>query len=120
MADRMLFIGWANPVRGAEERALEVFNDAMGLLGRMQQDGRIESFDVCLLAPNSELNGYITVRGTEEQISSMRIDPEFQRNTVDAELSVEGIRHIDGYTNAGVASQMALYQEAIASVPQRA
>jgi hypothetical protein len=41
MADRMLFIGWGAPVRGLEERGLEVFNDAIGLLGRMQQDGRI-------------------------------------------------------------------------------
>ena len=46
MADRMLFIGWGTPVRGREERGLEVFNEALGLLGRMEQDGRIEGFDV--------------------------------------------------------------------------
>src|SRR2546421_9040790 len=101
MADRMLFIGWGNPVRGAEERALESFNDALGLLGRMQQYGRIESFDVCLLAPNAELGGYITVRGSGEQINALREDGEFQRNTVNASLSVENIRHIEGFTNEG-------------------
>jgi hypothetical protein len=46
MADRMLFISWGTPVRGLEERGLDVFNEAIGLLGRMQQEGRIESFDV--------------------------------------------------------------------------
>jgi hypothetical protein len=120
MADRMLLIGWGNPVRGLEERALEVFNDAMGLLGRMQQEGRIESFDVALLAPNSDLDGYIRITGTAEQIAGVRADEEFQRNTVDAQLCVDGIRHIDGYTNEGVATQMAMYQEAIAQIPQRA
>src|SRR5205807_1498352 len=120
MADRMLFIGWGNPVRGAEERALETFNEALGLLGRMQQDGRIEGFDVSLLAPNGDLNGFISVRGNAEQITGLRNDEEFQRNTVDAELSVDGIRHIEGYTNEGVAGQMAIYQEAVAKVPQRA
>jgi hypothetical protein len=31
MADRLLFIGWGTPIPGREERALEVFNDTMGL-----------------------------------------------------------------------------------------
>ena len=118
MADRVLFLGWERPVRGREERALEAFNDAMGLMGRFQQDGRIEKFDVVLLAPNTDLAGYIELHGTSDQIASIREDPEFLRNTVDAQLSVDGIRHIDGYTNEGVARMMELYQEGIAKVPQ--
>jgi hypothetical protein len=57
MADRVLFISWGQTVRGAEEHALEVFNDALGILGRMQQDGRIEGFDVVLLNANGDLGG---------------------------------------------------------------
>jgi hypothetical protein len=120
MADRVLFIGWENPVRGAEERALEAFNEAMGLLGRMEQEARIEGFDVCLLEPNGELGGCIVVRGTADQIAGLRADEEFQRNTLNAQLSVDGIRHIEGYTNEGIAKQMGMFQEAIANVPQRA
>jgi hypothetical protein len=120
MADRVLFIGWGNPARGAEQRALEAFNEAMGMLGRMQQEGRIEGFDVALLEPNSDLDGFVLVRGTADQIAAMRADDEFQRNTVNAQLSVDGIRHIEGYTNEGVAAQMAIYQEAVAQVPQHA
>jgi hypothetical protein len=37
MADRVLFISWGEAVRGREARGLEVFNEAMGMLGRMQQ-----------------------------------------------------------------------------------
>lgn len=118
MADRVLVISWGEPVRGREERALEVFNEAVGMAGRFQQDGRIESFDVVLLDPNSELAGYMQLHGSSEQIAALREDDEFVRNTVDASLIVENLRHNTGYTNEGVARQMGLYQEAIAKVPQ--
>jgi hypothetical protein len=120
MADRVLFIGWGSPVRGREERGLEVFNEAIGLCGRMQQEGRIEKFDVVLLGPNQDLNGFIELHGSAEQIAAVHEDGEFQRNTVDASLVVEGLRHIDGYTNDEVARQMAMYRESIARVPQTA
>jgi hypothetical protein len=118
MADRILFLSWGAPVRGREERGLEVFNEALGMLGRKQQDGQIESFDVCLLAPNASVSGYVQIRGTAEQINALREDPEFQRSTLDASLIVENLQHIVGYCNEGIAAQMALYQEAIGKVPQ--
>ncbi len=120
MADRVLFIGWGTPVRGSEERGLEVFNEAMGLYGRMQQDGRIEGFDVMLLEPNGNLNGCIVIRGSAEQMAALHQDREFQSTTIDAALVVDDLRLIEGYTNEGVAGQMALYQEAVSKVPQRA
>lgn len=119
MADRMLMVSWGEPVRGREERALEVFNETVGLAGRMQQDGRIESFDVVLLNPNgSGITGYMEIHGSAAQIAALDQDEEFIRNTVDASLIVEDLRHVTGWTNEGVAQQMALYQEAVAKVPQ--
>src|SRR5258708_14619960 len=113
MADRVLFISWGAGVRGAEERGLEVFNEALGILGRMQQDGRIESFDVVLLNPNADLNGYIQVHGTAEQIAALREDDEFRSNTLDASLIVDQLRHVEGFANEGIAPHMALNQEAL-------
>jgi hypothetical protein len=118
MADRVLLITWREVVRGREERALETWNEALGLFGRMQQDGRIESFDVVLLNPNGELGGYIALQGTAEQIGALDQDEEFMRNTVDAGLVVDDLRHTYGYTNEGIAGQMTMYQEAVARVPQ--
>jgi hypothetical protein len=119
MADRMLFVSWGVPVRGLEERGLEVFTEALGLLGRMQQDGRIESFDVALLTPNGDMNGYIAVHGTAAQIDALRQDEEFVRNTADAAMIVDALRHIEGYANEGVARQIEIYRDAVAKVPQR-
>ena len=121
MADRILFIGWGESVHGREERGLEVFNEAIGILGRMQQEGRIEKFDVALLAPNGGgLDGYVAVHGTAEQLAALREDEEFLRNTVDAGNIVQGLRHVDGYTNDGVARMMEMYRESISRVPQSA
>jgi hypothetical protein len=120
MADRVLFVGWGTPVRGREERALEVFNESVGLYGRMQQDGRIESFDVTLLGPNSILNGYAELKGDVAQIQAVEEDEEFQRVMTDAALIVDDLNIMAGYTNAGVAGQMAIFAEAVAKVPQTA
>lgn len=120
MADRVLLITWGTPVRGNEERGLAVFNDVMGLYGRMQQDGRIEGFDVTLLEPNGALNGCIRLHGSAAQIAGVRADEEFQRTTIDASLIVDDLRLVEGYTNEGLTRQIGLYHEAIAKVPQHA
>jgi hypothetical protein len=120
MADRVLFISWGASVYGREERGLEVFNEAMGLYGRMQQDGRIESFDVALFNPSTGLNGYIALHGSVEQLNTIRDDDEFRRTLYDADLIVQDLKMADGYTNAAIAKEMEMYQEAISKVPQNA
>jgi hypothetical protein len=120
MAERVLLISWGVPVRGREERGLEVFNECLGLYGRMQQDGRIEKFDVVLLSPNGDMEGYMELMGSEQQLAAVREDAEFQRMLVNASLIVEELRMVDGWTNEGIAPQMAMYQEAIGQVPQTA
>ena len=118
MADRVLMITWGSPIPGREERGLEVFNEALGLCGRMQQDGRLESFDVMLFNPNSTLDGCVIMKGSAAQIAALDQDEEFTRNTIDAGLIVERLSHQVGYTNEGIAQQMGLYQEAVGKVPQ--
>src|SRR4051812_14001956 len=106
MADRCLLITWGEVVRGREERAVEVFNESIGLYGRMQQDGRIESFDTVLLAPNGVMDGHVQLNGSAKQIAGVRESEDFQRLTIDAGLIVDDLRLIDGYCNEGVAQQM--------------
>ena len=121
MADRIMHITWGDNVAGREERGLEVFNEAMGLYGRMQQEGRIESFDVALLEPNGAgESGYITLKGSAEQLDAVREDEEFRRNMADASMIVKNLCICRGSTNEGVAQDVAMYQEAIARVPQMA
>jgi len=118
MADRVLLISWGSPKPGREERGVEVFNEALGIYGRMQQEGRIEKFDVVLLQPNGDMDGYIEIHGSAEQIAAVHEDEEFQRNTIDASLIVNKLRHADGVTNEEIARQMSMYQESVGRVPQ--
>jgi hypothetical protein len=118
MADRALFISWGAPIAGREERSLEVFNDTVGLYGRFQQDGMIESFNVVLLNANHTIDGYMELHGTHEQLDAVQENEDFRRTLVDASLIVQDLRVAEGVTNEGVARDMALYQEAIGKVPQ--
>jgi hypothetical protein len=120
MADRMLFISWGEPVRGREERGLEVFNEALGICGRMQQEGRIEKFEVRLMGPNGGLNGYIEIHGSAAQIAAVKEDDEFLSNTMDAANVAQDLRHVDGWINEGIARAMEMYQEGLAKVPEHA
>ena len=120
MADRVLVVSWGETVRGREERGLEVFNEAIGILGRMQQDDRVEKFDVVLFEPTGGVNGYIAIHGSAEQLNAVVEDDEFHRNTVDASLIVNNLKHSRGVTNEGIAREMELYREAIGKVPQSA
>jgi hypothetical protein len=118
MADRMLFIGWGATVRGREERALEVFNAAVGFYGRCQQEGRIESFDVILLEPHGGgLAGYMELHGSADQLNALRQDEQFRRLMIDAALIVDELGIVDGFANEGVARELTLYRDAIAQVP---
>jgi hypothetical protein len=120
MADRLLMITWGEVARGLENRAVEVFNEALGICGRRQQEGKIERFEVALMEPNTFLAGFICCYGSAEQITALRADEEFRRNTFDASLCVDQICHTEGVCNEGIAREMAMYQEAANKVPQRA
>lgn len=120
MADRVLVISWGTPVPGREEQGLEVFDEAIGLFGRWQQEGRIAALDVVLLNPNGELGGYIELHGSAEQLASIRETDEFRTNTTRAALVVDRLSHIEGVTNEGVAREMELYRESIATLAHTA
>jgi hypothetical protein len=86
----------------------------------MQQEDRIESFDVALLSLSPQLGGYIQANGTAQRLAAVREDEEFRRFLTEASLVVDDLWLSDGFANAGVAEQMTMYTEAIAKVPQTA
>jgi hypothetical protein len=120
MADRVLFISWGENIPGREARGLEVFNETIGMYGRMQEEGRIESFDVVLLGANAGLDGYLEIRGSAEQLAALRESEDYVKAIIEASLVVRDVRAVEGYTANGIAKVMGIYQEAIATVPQPA
>jgi hypothetical protein len=120
MADRTMVISWNGVVRGREERALDNFNDVVGMFGRMQQEGRIERLDVTFLTPNHGMDGFIQLQGSAEQMEALGEDQQFHRLMAEASLIVDDLAITEGYVNEGIAAQLAIFREAVAKVPQAA
>lgn len=117
MADAGLFIGWGPVVRGREQRALEVFNEAMQYYAALQQKKEIESFEVTLLEQHGgDLAGFIMIRGETERLARLRTDQEFQRRLIRAQLCIDKIGVVGALIGSGVTKLMGDYQEELAQL----
>jgi hypothetical protein len=117
MAERALFIGFGQPVRGREERAVEVFNEFVGLFGQLQSEDRIEGMDVCLLDPHGgELGGFFMVHGSADQCTALTMDETFRRACVDASLIVDHFGVVPAVMGEAVGAEMGMYMEAVSKV----
>lgn len=117
MADAGLFIGWGAPVRGREERGLDVFQEALALEASLQEEGAIESFEVVLLAPHGGgLAGFVLVRGSREQIAAVREREDVMKMNTRAAMIVEEFGVVDAFLGESVASQVETYREAVSEL----
>lgn len=117
MADAGLFIGWGHAVRGRETRAVQVFDEGLEFWRGQQARGAIDSFEVVFLGPHGgDLNGFLLVRGSPEQIAAVRADDEFGRINARAAAVVDGLGIIDATLGDGIAPAMATFQEVLAEL----
>jgi hypothetical protein len=114
MAEAALCTVWGTPTPGREKQALNVYNEAMQYWAGLQQEGKIERFDVTVLAPSGgDVAGFLVARGTAEQIDSLRRSKEFQQQTARVQLIASRLTVADAYVDEGLAQIMAQYQEVI-------
>jgi hypothetical protein len=114
MADAGLFIGFGEPVRGREAKAVQVFNESLAYYARLQQEGKIESFEPALLEPHGgDLGGFILLRGTAEQIAAVHGSEEFQSVQNRARLIVNNVGVIRALIGASLASGMTDYMKQV-------
>lgn len=112
MAGEALFIGWGAVVRGREKQALQVFQESIEYYGKLQQDGRIESFDVLLLAPHGgDLNGFVILRGDRHGLAEIRFSDEFERLIARAAAIIDNLGVVPAYSGETLAQQMALFSQ---------
>jgi hypothetical protein len=117
MPDSGLFIGWGKVVRGREGPAVDSFNETVGYLGQLQGDGRIEDFELCFLDPHGgDLDGFMLLRGSADQIDAVRRDDDFIRHMLRADLVVENLGVVGASLGERIAQEMALYQEEIGAL----
>jgi hypothetical protein len=110
MAGEALFIGWGAVVRGREKQALQVFEESMQYYAKLQQDGRIESFDVLLLSPHGgDLDGFVILRGDRQALASVRFSDEFERLIARATAIIDSLGVVPAYGGDALAQQMNLF-----------
>jgi hypothetical protein len=113
MAGEALFIGWGPVVRGREKQGLQVFQQSMEYYAKLQQDGRIEGFDVFLLAPHGgDLNGFVTLRAERQALAQVRFSDEFERLLVRASSIIDSLGVVIAYSGDALAKQMDLFSQA--------
>ena len=112
MTDLGLFIGFGEPVRGKEKKALQVFGESMAYYEQLKAAGSIASYDVALLEPHGgDLGGYFLLRGTEEQIAAVHASEEFERVTNRARLIVDNVGVVVAFVGDRLTRGMANYQQ---------
>jgi hypothetical protein len=117
MAEAGLFIGWSAPVRGREEKAVQVFGEAMGYWASLEEDGKVEGSQVAFLRQHGgDLGGFMLIRGTREQIAAVQQEEEFDRIVTRAALVVDGFGAVPAILDEGVPEQMQLFQETVAQL----
>jgi hypothetical protein len=89
MATGALFIGWGPAIPGREQKALQVFNEAIQYYTQLQQRGEIQSFEPFALEPHGgDLAGFLLVRGDPQKLTQLRVSDEFVRINTRAQLVV--------------------------------
>jgi hypothetical protein len=119
MAGEAIFLGWGQVVRGREQLALQVFAETTEYWGKLQQDGKIESFQPFLLRPHGgDLAGFILIHGERVALDQIQSSEEFVRLLARAGAVVDNLGVTSAVTDEALGSQMGTYAEVAQGLPQ--
>jgi hypothetical protein len=119
MAGEALFLGWGPVVRGREQLALEVFQEAVGYYGKLQAEGQIERFEAFLLEPHGgDLAGFFLIHGERSALDGVKTGSDFRRLLARAGSVVDNIGLVNAFTGDALGEQMALFGEVAQELPQ--
>jgi hypothetical protein len=112
MAKGALFVGWGALISGREKTAQNVLNEAMQYCMRLQEAGKIDSFEAVALEPHGgDLEGFVLVKGDKESIAQLRVDDEFVRIIVGVQLVHTKVGVVGAYTGAEMQSLFEMWDE---------
>ena len=112
MADFGLFVGFGWPVRGREQKAAQVFNEAVEYWTRLQNEGSISGWQPVFLEPHGgDLGGFFLVWGERDAIAEIRSSDEMTRLSSRAQLIVENYGVVGAETGDRIGAQMQIFLE---------
>jgi hypothetical protein len=119
MADAALFIRWGASAAGRERRSVELFGESLRYLTRLIEQGRVASVEPFFLEPHGgDLEGFFLVRGEQEELNRIRIEDDFQRLSVRAQVVVQNFGVVGAITGEQLNKHMAWFAEAAKQIGQ--
>jgi hypothetical protein len=89
--DSGLLIGWDRVAGGHENEATELWASMLIYLRSLHATGQIERFEPVLLgAHGGRLNGFVLLRGSQENLDKLRNSDEFAMLSIKANKRLEG------------------------------
>jgi hypothetical protein len=116
MAEAALFITWGQPVRGREKRAGEQMRESVQYWKRLEDEGDIERCDWAAISGQGDLWGIALLRGTAEQIDSLRRSEDFGRNILRVSLVADRVAVADAAVDEGAIQGMETWDEEIGAL----
>jgi len=87
-----IIIGWNRPITGREKQAGELFGASLAYFGRLQGEGKLDSFEpVIIAAHGGNLNGFFSLKGAPEKLDALRHDNEFLKLVVQLGNCIDGL-----------------------------
>jgi hypothetical protein len=113
LADYGLFVGFGWPVRGREQKATQVFGEAVQFWTRLQEEGEIEGFEAVFLEPHGgDLGGFFLIRGEKDKLARIRWSDEVTRLNTRAQLIADNFGVVAAELGGRIEAQMQIFQEA--------
>lgn len=118
MADYGLVLAWGTPVRGREQKALEVFLEGQDMYGKAQANGEIFEFETVLMQGTAGglPGGHTIAWGTEDQVDAFARSEPYQRLVMRATLIVEDLGSTRCIRGEALTEGMGQYGEAISEL----
>ncbi len=107
MSKDVIFVGWNRIIPGREKAAGEHFQEFMGYVIQLEQEGAIDSYEPILLtAHGGDLNGFVLLRGEISKLQELKRTDAWALHVTRAGMHIEGFGVINGVTGAGVMEWM--------------
>ena len=95
MLDSGLLVSWGEVYPGRVEQVFRLFSEVVAYHDKLLEEGRISGFEPGVLGTHGGglggLRGFMIVRGTPEQIITLRHDDEFLANVLRAQMLMKDV-----------------------------
>lgn len=116
MKSNTIFFGWNRSIPGRERISAEHFQQFHDYLGKLQQQGTIQSFDAVFLNPHGgDLNGFFLIKGDGAKLADLMSSADWVKHQTRAALHLEGSGAVLGVSADAIPERLKLWTDLIPS-----